>query len=45
MFGGKNCSGKYSEESECNLNLCFLDGKYVEWNEWIECFKICESGI
>lgn len=45
-FGGKNCFlyGLEIDVESCYLILCFLDGGYSMWLNFIECIKLCNVG-
>lgn len=45
LFGGKNCSGNYSEENICRAFPCPIDGYFDEWEEWSSCSRTCGGGI
>ncbi|XP_061163025.1 A disintegrin and metalloproteinase with thrombospondin motifs adt-1-like [Saccostrea echinata] len=44
MYGGKNCSGVYTEENICNTFFCPIDGYFSEWSEWSICSSSCNVG-
>lgn len=44
-FGGKNCSGNFSEESFCKTFPCPIDGFFDEWEDWTPCSHSCGGGI
>lgn len=39
--GGLECSGSESEEVECQVSLCPVNGKWSSWNAWSSCSKTC----
>ena len=39
--GGQNCSGGDSQERQCWLDFCKVDGGWSEWSEWSHCSVYC----
>ncbi|CAG5122853.1 unnamed protein product, partial [Candidula unifasciata] len=45
QYGGKNCTGNYSETEPCNQQNCPVDGVWASWSSWGTCSLTCGSGI
>lgn len=43
-YGGLNCDGTDSEERECEIEFCPINGGWSEWKNWSECSKTCGRG-
>ncbi|XP_028401625.1 uncharacterized protein LOC114524674 [Dendronephthya gigantea] len=42
--GGRNCTGNYSQNEECNTHHCPVNGGFTNWTSWTNCTKICGNG-
>merc|ERR1719428_1383158 len=42
--GGKECEGDPTEERNCQVRPCPIDGKWSAWSEWGECDAQCGPG-
>lgn len=43
--GGLECSGSDTEEIECKIDYCPVNGGWSDWTPWSECSKTCGVGL
>lgn len=42
---GAECQGAFSEETDCNVSPCPIDGVWEDWSGWSECSELCGPGF
>ncbi|KAL7010771.1 hypothetical protein ACKWTF_009159 [Chironomus riparius] len=42
-YGGLNCVGDRTQERECEIETCQIDGGWSSWSDWNECPKCYDS--
>lgn len=45
QYGGEECIGSSTDMSECNTQLCPVDGNWAFWSKWGICSLTCGGGI
>nr|CAJ65510.3 HyTSR1 protein [Hydra vulgaris] len=43
-YGGKGCYGETSQQRECKLRECPVNGKFTSWSSYSECTEPCNGG-
>nr|XP_006003090.1 PREDICTED: adhesion G protein-coupled receptor B3 [Latimeria chalumnae] len=44
QYGGRACDGPETQQKNCNIALCPIDGHWQEWSSWSQCSATCSNG-